>query len=281
MSYEKPDDPIAKLSEKFRGEAQTEFLRRTWPRIVVAIAALSLVFSVGGALVVTNLWGRQNATDAAVSALRAQAEQSASQGAAANAQLEQRGQQPVPIPAPGSTDDMQVIVASATAKVLASLPDLHPTAAQLGQAVAAYMAANPVTPAAPTPGQISAALAGYLATNPPPSGPPGPSGAPGPTGQPGPTGEQGPSGDTGPTGSQGPPGPQGDPGPTPTEAQIQQAFTDYINSHPNALCVQGGVFTEVRVALADGSSADSWLCVVATYPPSSTPLVPTVLKEHK
>jgi hypothetical protein len=268
MSDEQPDDllaeGIAKLSKEFRGEAKTEFLHRTWPKIVVAIAALSLVFSVGGALVVTTLWGRQNATDAAVTALRAQAEQFAAQGAAANQQLEQRGQAPVPIPAPGSTDDMQVIVAAATAKVLASLPDLHPTAAQLGQAVAQFLAQNPVTVSSQ---QLAESLAGYFAVHPIPSGPTGPSGPPGPSGTPGAPGE---TGQQGPPGEQGPEGDKGDPGPPPTEAQIQAAFEDYIATHPDALCPQGGSFAEIRVALADGGSADTWTCLVATYPASTT-----------
>ena len=268
VSDDKPDDllaeGIARLKAGARVEARRDFWHQYWPKIVAAIAALSLLFSVGGAVVVTTLWGRQNATDASVSTLRAEAEQYKAAGDAANRQLEQRGQSPVPIPSPGSTDDINVIVASATAKVLASLPDLHPTAAQLGQAVAQYMAANPVTPAAPTPGQISAALAGYLATNPPPSGPsgpPGPSGAAGATGESGPTGQQGPPG---------PQGPQGDPGPAPTETQIQTAFEDYIQSHPSALCPEGGSFGEARIQLADGSSADTWTCIVATYPAPTT-----------
>jgi len=210
---------------------------------------------------VYSLWGRQSATEVAVSALRQQAEQFKQQGDQANAQLAQRGQSPVPIPNPGSTDDINVIVAAATAKVLASLPDLHPTAAQLGQAVAQYMAANPVSPLSPSPSQIAASLAGYFATNPPPPGPTGPTGPSGARGAPGVTGEPGP------TGPAGPEGPAGPPGPAPTESEIQQAFTDYIRDNPNALCPQGGAFAQIRVLLADGGSADTWTCVVATYGP--------------
>lgn len=261
---------IAKLSEGMREQNRHEFWTHYWPRRVLPIVVLLIVVFGGGvSWVVVSLYGRQNATEAAVTALRTQAETSKAQGDQANAQLQQRGQAPVPIPAPGATDDMQVIVAAATAKVLASLPDLHPTASQLGQAVAEYMAAHPVNPLAPTPGQISAALAGYFATAPPPSGPPGPtgaSGAQGPTGQAGPSGEQGPPG---------PQGPQGDPGPAPTEQQIQQAFNDYIKTHPDSLCVQGGSFTEIRVQLTNGGSADQWVCVVQTYPsPTPSPILP-------
>src|SRR5439155_24938506 len=115
------------------------------------MAGVALIVAVLASVVVFNLYGRQDATDAAVTALRQQAEESKSQGEAANQQLENRGQPTVPIPNPGTTDDMNVIVASATAKVLASLPDLRPNATQLGQAVAQYMAANPIAPAVPTP----------------------------------------------------------------------------------------------------------------------------------
>lgn len=264
MSEDKDDllsDGIAQLTEGMREQARQEFWTHYWPRRVLPITlALILVMGSLVAVVVVGLYGRQSATEAAVTALRLQAEQSKQQGDQANAQLQQRGQQPVPIPQPGSAADMDVIVAAATAKVLASLPDLHPSAAQLGQAVAQFVAANPL---GPTPAQISASIAGYLATHPLPSGAPGPSGAAGATG------EQGPS---------------GKPGPPPTEAEIQQAFGDYIAAHPDALCVKGGVFTEVRVALADGSAADSWICVVQTYPPSTKPkptLIPTpTVKEH-
>lgn len=267
-SHHEDDDlsqSVANLAKAQREEAvedaQRAFWHHAWPRIVTAIAVLALVIGAGASVLVYNLWGRQNATEVAVTALRQQAEQSKTSGDRANQQLEQRGQAPVPIPQPGTTEDINVIVASATAKVLASLPDLHPTATQLGQAVAQYMAANPVNPLAPTPSQISAAIAGYFAVSPPPSGP---------EGKTGPSGAAGPSGVAGATGAAGPTGAQGPPGPAPTEAQIQQAFTDYINSHNDALCPQGGSFAEIRVQLANGGSADTWTCVVQTYPAPTT-----------
>jgi hypothetical protein len=267
---------IAQLTEGVREEARHEFWHYYWPRRILPVMVLVIVLLVGAVSWTTySLWGRQNVTEAAVSALRMQAEQSKVSGDQSNRQLEQRGQAPVPIPQPGTTDDINVIVAAATAKVLTSLPDLHPTAAQLGQAVAQFMAANPITPASPTPSQISAALAGYFATSPPPSGPPGP------TGPSGAAGASGVQGQPGPTGPAGPAGPQGAQGPAPTEAQIQQAFTDYINSHPDALCPQGGSFAQIRVQLANGGSADTYTCVVQTYPaPTTTGLAPAV-RENK
>ena len=259
-----PDDLLTegmkKLSEGMREETRREFWHYYWPRRVLPIVLiLIVVLAALTSYTVFTLVGRQDATEAAVSALRQQAETSKASGDAANQQLEKRGQTPVPIPNPGTADDMQVIVAAATAKVLASLPDLHPTAGQLGQAIAQYVAANPITPLGPTPTQIAASLAGYLATNPIPPGPTGPSGA---QGEPGKDGKQGEKGDKGDKGDQGDP---------PTEAQIQQAFSDYIRDNPDALCVNGGSFSQIRVPLADGhGSADIWTCVIATYPPTTT-----------
>jgi len=266
---------LAKLREAADQEASSRFLRRMWPRIVAAVAALALVFAVGASVITYSLWGRQNSTDAVVTALRLEAQQSKTAGDAANRQLEQRGQAPVPIPAPGTASDTDVIVSAAAAKVLASLPDTRPTAAQLGQAVAGYLAANPIVPVGPSSTQLASALAGYFAVHPPPSGAAGPSGPSGAPGTPGATGATGPSGAAGPSGAPGAQGAKGDPGPAPTEAQIQQAFQDYIRQHPDALCPDGGSFGEIRVQLSNGGSADTYTCIVATYPsPTPSPILP-------
>jgi hypothetical protein len=225
--------------------------RRRGNWAVVAAVVVSLLIGVSTVLAVAQLYKHQAATDASVSALRQLAEQGFTAGQQANATLAKRGQATVPIPQPGSADDTDVLVAAATAKVLAALPDLRPTATELGAQVAAYFAANPVIPAGPTPTQISAALAGYFTTNPPPSGPSGADGA---------------QGDTGATGATGPAGP------APTEAQIQAAFADYVKANPDALCPNGGQFELVSSILAtDGTTYSGWMCVTASQPP----VVPT------
>jgi hypothetical protein len=252
---------MAQLTEGARAEARRDFWRHYWPRRVVPwLVAFTTVISVITGVVVANLIGLQSDTQAAVNALRMQAEQSKEVGDKANGELAQRGQPQVPIPTPGTAPDTDVIVAAATARVLASLPDSTPSTAALGQAVARYVAENPVTPAQPTPGQISSALAGYFATNPPPSGPPGATGAPGQNGA---------------NGADGQPGADGPPGRPPTAEEIEAAVGQYFAEHPEALCPRGGSIAQLRVQLADGGSADTWQCVVATYPaPTTPPILP-------
>jgi hypothetical protein len=223
--------------------------RRWFVRAVAGAAFVALLVSVSTVAGMVSLYVRQASTDAAVSQLRQLAEQAHTQGEQANAQLSQRGEATVPIPTPGSASDSDVLVASATARVLASLPAApRPSAAALGQAVAEYLAANPPSAIGPTPQQLSEARAGYLATNPVPSGPAGPTGDPGPTGP---------------------------PGPPPTQGEIEAAFADYINGHPDALCPRGGTFAQLRITLADGGSADTWTCVIAQYDPSASQPPPT------
>lgn len=225
--------------------------RRWFSRSVLASSGVSIVIAVCALLLGVAVSGRQSATDASVTALRQLAQQGYDAGQRANAQLAARGQQPVPIPQPGHADDTDVLVAAATARVLASLPDQRPTAADLGHAVATYFAAHPITPAGPTPTQLAAALAGYFATNPPPSGPPGKPGQPGVNGT------------------------NGQDGHSPTEAEIQADFADYLASHPDALCPNGGQFTLVSGLIAsDGTTYSGWLCVTAATPPVSTTSTP-------
>lgn len=251
-------------AETAAAEARNVVMRRYWPRLVVAMAAVSLAVSLFVVWAVSGLSDQQAATDAAVSVLSTQAHEAKDAGDKANRELAARGQATVPIPQPGQAADTEVIVSAATARVLASLPNLHPGGAELGQAVARYVAANPIQAPGPTPLQISTALAGYLATNPPPAGPRGE------TGEPGKTGDEGPKGDK---------GDRGEDGHTPTTEEIQQAFADYLRDHPDALCPKGGVFAQLTVRAEDGSTADVYTCVVATYPstpPPSTPPAPLI-----
>lgn len=265
MSAARPEDDgldegLAILAEGIRAEERRYFWRYYWPRRVVPLlAVLCTVFSLVTGIVVANLSDRQSATEAGLTALRLQAEQAKPSGDKANQELADRGQPQVPIPTPGTAPDTDVIVSAAAARVLASLP-VYVTKADLGRGIAEYLAANPVASAGPTPSQLAATIAGYLATNPPPSGPPG---ATGPTGEPGQSGA---------VGQQGPKGDKGDP---PTAQEIQAAFVQYIQDNPDVLCPRGGSIAQLRVQLADGGSADTWTCVVATYPaPTTTSALP-------
>jgi hypothetical protein len=241
--------------EEARRAAQDE-VRRWWPRIIISVAVVVVLIVIGGGWAIIDLYFRSAATSAAVTTLQ-QAKDAKVGGDKANGELADRGQPQVPIPTPGTAPDTDVIVASAAARVLASLPDTTPSAAQLGQAVARFVATNPIPPAQPTPGQISSALAGYFTTNPPPSGPQGEAGVPGAEG---------------PQGKEGPQGPAGRP---PTAEEIEAAVGQYFVEHPEALCPRGGSIAQLRVQLADGGSADTWTCVVATYPaPTTTPILP-------
>jgi hypothetical protein len=271
------DDAIADLRDgihaavneaprQAREAARHEF-RRSWVWIVLGCFLVSLMVGAASGLGVLNLYGRQASTEAAVTALRTQADSAKSAGDAANSELQARGQNPVPIPQPGTGSDTEVLVAAATARVLANLPAGRlPTPPEVGRAVAEYLAANPVTPPAATPQQIAGGIAAYLAANPIPAGPPGATG---------PSGEPGDPGDAGQPGEPGPAGPTGPQGPPPTTEQIEAAFVAYLDSHPDALCPRGGQFTQLRLQLADGGAADTWLCVVATTPPPTSPPVET------
>lgn len=176
----------------------------------------------------------------------------------ANEQLKNRGQAPVPVPPVENTTE--TLVAAATASVLASLPSAPPPSREaIAQAVANYMAANPVTPLGPTIGQVSEALAGYLVANPPPQGEKGDPGTPGTPGTPG---------------EPGAPGQKGDKGDPPTAAEIQSAFLAYVQANPGVLrdnlCLgdgQGQYRLATDLIAADGSRISGWLCVTSSTPP--------------
>lgn len=191
--------------------------------------------------------------------IRKRADDAYAAALAANEQLKERGQQPVPVPKPTDTQSTDTIVAAATAKVLAALPPVittPPTAASIAAAVAGYFAANP--PPAVSVQMVANGLAAYLAANPPPPGAPG---------QPGP---QGVPGETGPTGSAGPKGDTGAAGATPTSQQIMDAFNAAAASSPDILCAGKGTFTKLQgVRVNDPSnplpgatkSVDIWTCI--------------------
>lgn len=245
--------------------------RREVAKIAV-IAAVAVSMIMGAVAIGVSVYAFSSATRASVAqeaaakdqeASRKLAEQAYTAAQEANRTLQERGQAPVPIPVPDG-DPTDTIVAAATARVLAQLPDTRPTAAQLGQAVAGYFIANPITPAGPTPGQISQSLAGYLATNPPPSGPPGEDGKPGADGKNGVDGKD---------------------GAPPTDAQIQQAFVSYMQANPEFLPRQlcrnyGQNFNQAKdLTSSDGTRYTLYGCITEVQPPaqsttSSIPILP-------
>jgi hypothetical protein len=243
------------------GEASAARSARRWlPFIMAGVLLVSLLMSSAVAIAVAQLYARQAQVDAAVSETRQLAENAKAAGDAANAELVRRGQTPVPIPQPGQAQDSEVLVAAAAARVLQSLPNMTPTAADLAAAVGAYVAANPVR-VGPSPQQVADAVAAYFATTPPPSGPPGPTGIQGEPGTPGTQGER------------------GERGPPPTAEEIRNALTEFLRDNPDVLCPRGGSFSQLTVRLADGGTADTWACVVQVAPPSTTqssavPLLP-------
>lgn len=215
----------------------------------VAIGVSALAFSSASATAAS-----QQAAEKDAASNKAIAQQAFEQATAANKALAARGQQTVPVPAPDADNASDSIVAAATARVLAQMP-IHPTAAELGEGIARYMAANPVTPLGPTPAQVAAGAAVYLAQNPPSAGPPGASGQPGANGS---------------------NGANGQPGPAPTEDQIQNAFVDYVTAHPAILCT-GASATPVAPTLipdlrsVSGTTYTVYGCVVSTGTETPTP----------
>lgn len=230
--------------------------RRWVPWTVAGVLLVSILTAAATVTMFGYLGNRVEGLGTSVGEVRKLAQDAKTAGDLANSELARRGQQQVPIPQPGVAQDSDVLVAAAAARVLASLPDPSPTAAELGAAVAQYVAAN-ASRFSPSPLQISSAVAAYLEENPP---------APGEQGEPGVDGKDGK------------PGAKGDKGDPPTAAEIQAAFAAYVRDNPDALCPRGGSFAQLRIALADGGTADTWTCVVQVQPPTTTsstaPLLP-------
>jgi hypothetical protein len=128
-------------------------------------------------------------------------------GVQANEELERRGLATVPIPAPGTAPDSQVLAAASTAQIAAKIAAesiVVPTPAQIRAEVAAQLAKLPPPPAGPSPQQLDEAVQAYIAANSEKlRGPRGEQGEPGksppclaqPTQCQGAPGEQGPRGE--------------------------------------------------------------------------------------
>jgi hypothetical protein len=217
--------------------------------IFVATAALSSAARTAA----DNAAGQQAATRDADNN-RKLAQQAYDSAKAANDALAARGQPQVPVAPPNTNDPTATIVAAATARVLAALPP-QPTAADVAQQIARDQLLQP--PSVPVTA-IAGQVASYLAQNPPPSGPPGPSGQPGTNGQNGTNGQD---------------------GKTPTEADIQSAFVDYVNANPgflfDQLCKDHGSPSSAQNLVAqDGTTYTVYGCIVSSSPPTS-PTSPT------
>lgn len=240
-------------------KANTAFV---W-KVAFVVSLFAIGASVGiSSLALSQIADQRAATAAATQAqaeIRKRADDAYAAAQAANEQLKQRGQSPVPVPKPSDTGSVDTIVAAATAKVLASLPPVvtsPPTASSIAAAVAGYFAANP--PPGVTPTQVANAVAAYLAANPPRDGADGPAGPAGPAGADGIAGPAGPKGD------------KGDPGPAPTAQQIMDAFNQAALTNPSILCAGKGAFQQLDGVRVDdpnnpipGShkSITIWTCI--------------------
>lgn len=278
MTTERRDELVAALDDADGAVeiAQQALDRKPGRREVtkIAIAAAIVISVIMGAVAIgvstlaiseaarTSADQRAAAKDAEANKKLAESAYTSAQEA--NKALQSRGQNPVPVPPPTDEDPTDTIVAAATARVLAQLPDQRPTAGQLAQAVAEYFIINPV---GPTPGQLSSSLAKYFAENPPPSGPAGPSGQRGTPGQDGQPGKDGVDGRNGVDGR------------TPTAEDIQREFVAYVQANPEFLPQQvcrnyGQNFNEAKdLVAADGTRYTLYGCITNVVPPATT--VPT------
>ncbi len=232
-----------------------------WKMVTVGgffAAAVAIAVSVPAAISAANTRAVASAAQQTGNESRQRAEQAYAAAQLANEELKRRGQEPVALPAPSEDNAPETLVAAATARVLASLPENSTADAQaLGRAVASYFLANPVTV---PPELVSSRVADYLQRNPPPAGEDGTDGE---------DGQDGANGVDGKNGEPGAKGDKGDPGPPPTGAEIMAAFSQAAQENPSLLCAGKGSFTLVRGVLtrpnpdnpAEQIPQDIWTCV--------------------
>jgi hypothetical protein len=227
-------------------------------------AAIAIAVSVPAAISASSTRAVALAAQEAGNESRQRAEQAYAAAQLANEELKRRGQEPVALPSPSEGNAPETLVAAATARVLASLPQGSPYDAQaLGRAVASYFLANPVTV---PPELVSSRVADYLQRNPPPAGEDGSDGEDGVDGA---DGKDGTNGVDGKNGEPGVKGDKGDAGPPPTGAEIMAAFNQAAQDNPSLLCAGKGSFTLVRGVLtrpnpenpAEQIPQDIWTCV--------------------
>lgn len=251
-------EAAAVVPRRARREAREETdrrARRFWlPLVLVAAIGSSALTAIG-----TYVWlgpqldalrTAQTATRAAADEIRRIAEEAALDAGAANNELAQRGQEQVPVPAPGEASDSEVLVAAATARVLAALPDSQPvTAGAIAAEVANYLTRNPPTAVGPTMGQIADAVAAYLQANPPPRGQDGQDGRDGDDGDDGRDGVTPPCMSE-PNQCRGEDGQDGEAGRTPTADEIRAALDAYFVDNPIPPCPPGTSLQPVTFGVA-------------------------------
>lgn len=236
----------------------------------VFAAAVAICVSVPAAISASHTQAQAAAAEVAANAGRARAEEAYTAAALANEELKRRGQPPVPVPRPSEDNTPETLVAAATARVLASLPEARTYSPEelrleLGRAVAAYFVANPPSVSAEV---IADRVARYLQANPLPQPEPGRDGANGEDGKPGADGQPGAKGDK---------GDKGDPAPPPTAAEIMSAVNQAVADNPSLLCAGRGTFTLVRGVLTAPDpnqpgqtvARDIWTCEPAPQAPTN------------
>lgn len=234
-------------------------------------AAVAIAISVPAAISASHTQATAAAADATAREGRARAEEAYAAASLANEELKRRGQPPIPLPVPTDQTVPETLVAAATARVLASLPESGAYSAQtVGQAVAAYFVANPPT----VPAELIAnRVADYLRANPPvvPTPEPGADGEDGRDGEPGVPGQKGDQGERGEKGD------PGVPGQTPTAAEIMAAVNQAVADNPSLLCAGKGTFTLVRGVLTAPDpqqpgqtvARDIWTCEPTSAAPTT------------
>jgi hypothetical protein len=223
-------------------------------RIAIVLTLLGVAASVAIAVPAAQQAARANAIAVAAQKSADDARQRTGEALAAaalaNEELKRRGQQPVPLPPAHQDNSQDALVAAATARVLASLPQpSHFTEEDFKAAYNAYLVAHPPTVA---PELVAQRVNAWLEANP----------LPGPQGKPGEQGEKGA------TGEKGEPGVPGQNAPPITTAQIMAAFTAAVADNPSLLCAGKGTFTLVKGVLtvpdpsAPGAvvARDIWTC---------------------
>lgn len=253
------------VNDNVARKADRNFVWKVAVAVGLVFAAVAIGIAVPASLQVTRATARQETINIAQEKTdqenRAKAEAAYQAAMAANAELQRRGQEPVPVPPPGTTaSGVDTTTPAVVAQVLASLPNVGraPTDSELGEALAKYMALHPSP--GPSAAAVASGVADYLAANPPPAGPPG---SPGEVGSPGEKGDPGDKGD------------KGDKGDTPTADEIMVAFTGAVTANPDLLCAGQGTFRLVRGVVTVPNSdnplitqrMDIWTCV-PTEPPS-------------
>jgi hypothetical protein len=171
-------DSIAQTAQAMPQAAQREVRREGRAYFRGAIVA-SVITSLLVGIPLMSLSQRFSAYTSADEARAAQLQASAADirrlaqgahdlGIQANEQLARRGLATVPIPAPGTVPDSQVLAAASTAQVAAKIAAdsiTVPTPTQIKAEVAAQLATLPPPPAGPAPQALSEAVQAYITAN--------------------------------------------------------------------------------------------------------------------